>query len=77
MSPLPVTYTTAEVASAFKVTEEHVRDLVKAGKVTPLRLSDSARSPMRFTDDHVDQLKRALQPVAVAPQRRRRARRAS
>jgi len=75
MSPLPTLYTTAEVAEAFKVTPTAIRRLVDAGKVTPIRLSDSDRSPMRFTDEDVEQLKRALRPAPAAtatPRRRRR-----
>lgn len=78
MSPLPVTYTTAEVAEAFKVSSEYICDLVKAKKVTPLRTSNSPRAQMRFTDQHIEQVKRAMTPVVpIEPAPRRRRRRAS
>ena len=77
MSPLPTYYTTADLAASFKVTEDTIRDLVKDGKVKPLRLSDSPRSPMRFSDDDVRQLEKALRPAVVDATPRRRRRRAS
>lgn len=75
MSPLPTTYTTAEVAEAFKVSSEYIYDLVTAGKVRPLRTSTSSRAQMRFTDEHVKQVEKAMTPVLpleAAPRRRRR-----
>lgn len=75
MSPLPTTYTTAEVAEAFHVEAETVRDWVKQGKVKPLQASN--RAPMRFTDEQVAQLVRALTPAAKVDGQRRRRRRAS
>lgn len=80
MSPLPVTYTVAEVAKAFQVHEWTIRELVKAEKVRPMRLSSSERSPMRFTDADVKDLEKALRntnPVAAAQTTTRRRRRAS
>jgi excisionase family DNA binding protein len=58
---LPKTYTTEEVAEALGVSKLWVRRRVRRGVVTPLRLSDS-RSPMRFTQEHVDQLLATLKP---------------
>lgn len=66
---LPTTYTVAQVASAFQVAEWTVRELVKSGKVKPMRLSAGPRSPMRFTDDDVQDLEKALRsanPLADA-----------
>jgi transposase len=78
MSPLPVTYTTEEVAAAFNVSRYFICDLVKAQKVTPLRTSKSKRAPMRFTDEHVEQVRKAMTPAVVpAPQRKQRRRRAA
>lgn len=78
MSPLPVTYTTEEVAKALRVTPTALGRLVKAGKVTPMRLSDRPRSPMRWTDSDLRQLEQALRPAEqVAPPGRRRRRRAA
>lgn len=78
---LPTTYTVAQVAAAFQITSDAVYDLVKAEKVKPMRLSSAPRSPMRFTDDDVKDLEKALRsanPLADAlttsrPQRRRTA----
>lgn len=79
MSPLPVTYTRDQVAEALQIKPRTVSDLVAAGKVRPMRLSDSGNSPMRFTDADVKDLEKALRstnPVAAA-QTTRRSRRAS
>ena len=77
MSPLPVTYTAKQVAAAFHVSTKYLGELVRDGKVTPLRTSDSDRAPMRFTDEHVDQVRKAMTPAVVpAPQRKKRRRRA-
>lgn len=77
MSPLPVTYKTAEVAEAYKVSTWTVLRLVKKGKVRPMRLSDSPTAELRWTDSDLRQLENALrpaEPVAVPPGRRRRRR---
>ncbi len=75
MSPLPVTYKTSEVAAAYRTTVWTLRRLVKAGKVSPLRLSDSPTAEMRWTEQDLRDLEQALRPPAVpAPQRRRRRR---
>lgn len=75
--PLPTTYTVAEVAKAFQVHDWTIRELVKAGKVKPMRLSDSPTSPMRFTDADVKDLEKALRssnPMAAQTTTRRRRR---
>ena len=78
-------YTVAEVARMAKVSEHYIREQVRLQRVIPLRLSDptpreDGRRPparMRFTDEHVAQLLKALQPLEVQTQRRRRRRAAS
>lgn len=78
---LPVTYTTAEVAKAFNVSTDYLLDLVKDGKVRPARTSASIRGQYRWFDEHVEQVKTAMQamtPAApAAPQPRRRRKRAA
>jgi hypothetical protein len=76
--PLPVTYTAKEVAASFRISTKYLGELVRDGKVKPLRTSDSPRSPMRFTDDHVEQVRRAMTPTVIpAPQRKKRRRSAA
>jgi excisionase family DNA binding protein len=75
MTGLPVTYTTAEVAGALKVTPTAVRRLVADGKVRPMRLSDSGKAPMRFTQADVDALVASLRPAPAAGNERKRRRR--
>lgn len=75
MSPLPTTYSTAEVAQAFGKSAETIRDWVKQGKVAALQASP--RAPMRFTEQQVAQLVKAITPAAAEVKPRRRKRRAS
>jgi hypothetical protein len=79
--PLATTYTTAEIAEALKVSPWWVKKQVKAGLVSPIRLSTAKNAPMRFTEADYQQLLRALTPTAVAPapaqKTRRRKRRAA
>jgi hypothetical protein len=75
--PLPTTYTTAEVAESLKASVWWIKKQVKLGRVTPIRMSDAPNAEMRFTEEHVDQLVRALTPEPVATERRRRKRRAA
>ncbi len=83
MSPLPTTYTTTEVAEAFKVSTYYLLAMVRAGKVQPARTSASPRGHYRFFDEHIEQLKTAMQEMApmvpsastLPPRRRRRRRR--
>lgn len=79
MSPLPVTYTTDEVATALRISVWTLRRLVKDGVVKPMRLSGSRTAEMRFDDQDVADIKRALRnntggaiPAPQAPRRRRR-----
>lgn len=77
MSGLPTTYTVAQVAAAYQLTEAAIYRLVKRGVVNPMRLSTKPKAPMRFTDKDLDDLEKALRPAALeipAPQRRRRRR---
>lgn len=78
MSPLPEYYTTAEVAEAYKTSVWTIRRKVRAGKVNPLRLSDSPTAELRWTDADLKQLEKALRPEApVVPSQRRRRRAAA
>lgn len=71
--PLPTTYTTTEVATAYKLSVWTIRRFVKARKVSPMRLSESPTAELRWTDEDLRQLERALRPAEpVAPQRRKR-----
>lgn len=79
VSPLPVTYTTDEVAGALKISVWTLRRLVKDGAAKPMRLSGSRTAEMRFDDKDIDDLKRALRnnpggaiPAPTAARRRRR-----
>jgi hypothetical protein len=72
MTGLPVFFTTAEVAEALKITPTALRRLVADGKASPIRLSDSDRSPMRFSGDDVAALVAALRPPPAVPKARRR-----
>jgi hypothetical protein len=79
---LPATYTVAEIAEALKVSPWWVKKQVKAGLVTPIRLSTAKNAPMRFTEADYQQLLAALTPGVVAPaptqqKARRRKRRAA
>lgn len=67
-----VAYTTAEVAEAFSVSPDYLRDLVKAGKVTPLRTSAARNAAMRFTSEHLDQIRAAMTPPRPVERTRRR-----
>lgn len=73
MNDLDRTHTVAEVAGALKCSNWFVREQVKKGVVTPLRVGRH----MRFTDDDVAQLTTALRPASPAPTRKRRRRRAA
>lgn len=70
-------WTLDEVAASRKVSTRYISDLVKAGKVKPLRLSTARNAPMRFAPEHLAQLDRAMTPAPPpeAPTRRRRRRR--
>lgn len=75
MSPLPTTYTTEQVAEAFNVSTDYLRRLVKQRKLVTLRTSSGPRAQLRFTDEHVKQVEKAMTPAApieAAPRRRRR-----
>lgn len=73
MSTLPKFHTAAEVAEALKTSTWWVRQQVKAGRVQPVRLSESVNAPLRFSDEDVAQLLATLRPPAPAsPKRRRR-----
>jgi predicted site-specific integrase-resolvase len=79
MSPLPVTYTSDEVAAALKISLWTLRRLVKAGAANPMRLSNSPTAEMRFDDQDVADIKKALRsntggaiPAPPATRRRRR-----
>ncbi len=72
MTALDSTYTVADVATAMRCSEWMVRDLVKRGVVTPMRLGGAKTAPMRFTAADVEQLKSALRPPPHVPERRRR-----
>lgn len=66
--------TVAEVADNLRVSQWWVRDRVRKGVVTPLRVGDSLRAEMRFDDDHYAQLKASMQPAAPTQRTRRRRR---
>jgi len=69
---LPETYTVAQVAQAMQCSEWFVREQVKKGIVRPIRLgSNGQRAPMRFTDEHIETMLRAMTPTAPTPRRRR------
>lgn len=71
-------YTTKEVAAALKITPDALTRMVTKGVVNPMRLSAGDRSPMRWTDENVEQLRAALTPAAPIPstgQTKRRRRR--
>lgn len=67
--------TLAEVAAELRVSESWVRKEVARGRVTPLRVGDSPRAPMRFTPAHVAQFVASLQPAQPVEQLRTRRRR--
>lgn len=77
MTSLAVTYTVAELAESLGVTEWWIREQVKRGRVSPLRIGDGPRAPMRFTPQDVEQLYESLRPPEPLPRKRRRHRRAS
>lgn len=79
MSPLPVqAYTTAEVAEAYNISTYTLLRLVKKGKASPMRLSDSPTAELRWTNQDLRDLEQALRPAAPAvPAGRRRRRRAA
>lgn len=71
---LPTTHTTAEVAASLRCNEWTIRQMVKRGVVTPMRIGDRVNAPMRFTDQDVERLVRALTPPAPSRPRRSRGR---
>lgn len=68
---LPTTYTAAQVAEALHCSEWFIRDQVRRNVVRPLRLGSHLRAPMRFTEEDIAALQRAMRPAAPAPKRRR------
>ena len=69
-------WTLDEVATSRKVSTRYIRDQIKAGKVTPLRLSEARNAPYRFAPEHLEQLDQAMTPTPPAePAGRRRRRR--
>lgn len=65
--------TTDQVAARYQVSTRYLRDLVKDGKVRPLRLSSAKNAPMRFGPEQCQQIEAAMTPPPPAePVRRRR-----
>lgn len=76
ISQMQELYTIKEVAAARKVSTDYIRKLVRQGKVTPFRTSDSPAAPMRFGPQHLAQIDAAMTPTPPAePATRRRRRR--
>lgn len=65
-------YTTDEVAASLKVQPDWLREQVKAGRVSPLRLTSARNAPMRWTDADVARLVDSMRPVKPEPRRRKR-----
>lgn len=68
------THTAVEVAVLFGVSTWFIREQVRRGRVTCLRVGDAFNAPMRFEDEHVEQLRQLMTPVKSEPRRRRRRR---
>lgn len=68
-------HTTAQVATAYGVSEDYIRDLVRTGKVTPFRTSSARNAQMRFGPQHFEQIDKAMTPPAPPVETRRRRRR--
>jgi hypothetical protein len=66
--------TAAEVAADLRVSTWFVREQVRRGRVTCLRVGDAFNAPMRFEDRHVEQLRQLMTPIPREPKRRRRRR---
>lgn len=74
LGTLPRTMTAEQVADLFGVSTWFVREQVRRGRVTCLRVGEAFNAPMRFEPEHVDQLRRLMSPTPVDQRRRRRRR---
>jgi len=70
------TYLTAEVAESLRMSEYHLRAIVrKTDTVNPMRINpDDPRSQMRWTLADINALKAILTPEPAIPTRRRKRR---
>lgn len=62
----PKVYTVAEVARLFAISPRLVRDLIRRGELSALRIGRSYRIPRKVADDY---LARALPPTARTPEK--------
>lgn len=74
---LPTTFTVDEVAASLRISTRTVRNLIKRGACSPIRIGDGDKAPYRFTQADYEALESALRPAAAVPDRKRRRRRAA
>lgn len=74
LGTLSRTMTAQQVADLFDVSTWFVREQVRRGRVTCLRVGEAFNAPMRFEPEHVEQLRRLMSPAPRAERRRRRRR---